>query len=87
MVPGLTGIGLTILGQSNVIIRNLKSSKVLAAYGDVVTVQKSSNIWIDSCDFSSDLDHDKDYYDGLIDIVHASEWVTVSNSYLHDHVS
>lgn len=84
---GLTGIGLTILGQSNVIIRNLKSSKVLAEYGDVVTVQKSTNIWIDSCDFSSDLDHDKDYYDGLIDIVHASEWVTVSNSYLHDHVS
>ncbi|KAI0534530.1 pectate lyase a [Xylaria digitata] len=81
----LTGIGLTILGQSNVIIRNLKSSKVLAEYGDVVTVQKSSNVWIDSCDFSADLDHDKDYYDGLVDIVHASEWVTVSNTYFHDH--
>ncbi|KAI0911397.1 pectate lyase a [Ustulina deusta] len=81
----LTGIGLTILGQSNVIIRNLKSSKVLADYGDVVTVQASSNIWIDSCDFSSDLDHSKDYYDGLVDIVHASEWVTVSNTYFHDH--
>ncbi|RWA04865.1 hypothetical protein EKO27_g10240 [Xylaria grammica] len=81
----LTGIGLTILGQSNVIIRNLKSSKVLAEYGDAVTVQSSSNIWIDSCDFSSDLDHSKDYYDGLVDIVHASEWVTVSNTYFHDH--
>ncbi|KAI1275849.1 pectate lyase a [Xylaria sp. FL0933] len=81
----LTGIGLTILGQSNVIIRNLKSAKVLADYGDVVTVQASSNIWIDSCDFSADLDHDKDYYDGLVDIVHASEWVTVSNTYFHDH--
>ncbi|KAI0809717.1 pectate lyase a [Xylaria sp. FL0064] len=81
----LTGIGLTILGQSNVIIRNLKSAKVLADYGDVVTIQASSNIWIDSCDFSSDLDHDKDYYDGLVDIVHASEWVTVSNTYFHDH--
>ncbi|KAI0970922.1 pectate lyase a [Xylaria arbuscula] len=81
----LTGIGLTILSQSNVIIRNLKSAKVLAEYGDVVTVQASSNIWIDSCDFSSDLDHDKDYYDGLVDIVHASEWVTVSNTYFHDH--
>ncbi|TGJ80114.1 hypothetical protein E0Z10_g8658 [Xylaria hypoxylon] len=81
----LTGIGLTILGQSNVIIRNLKSSKVLADYGDAVTVQKSTNIWIDSCDFSSDLDHDKDYYDGLVDIVHASEWVTVSNTFFHDH--
>lgn len=60
---------------------------MLADYGDVVTVQASSNIWIDSCDFSSDLDHSKDYYDGLVDIVHASEWVTVSNTYFHDHVS
>ncbi|KAI0403473.1 pectate lyase a [Xylaria palmicola] len=81
----LTGIGLTILGRSNVIIRNIKSAKVLAQYGDVVTVQKSSNVWVDSCDFSADLDHDKDYYDGLLDIVHASEWVTVSNTYFHDH--
>ncbi|KAI1431535.1 pectate lyase a [Xylaria sp. CBS 124048] len=81
----LTGIGLTILDESNVIVRNLKSSKVLADYGDIVTVQNSTNIWIDSCDFSNDLDHDKDYYDGLTDIVHASEWVTVSNTYFHDH--
>ncbi|KAI2620826.1 pectate lyase a [Xylaria nigripes] len=81
----LTGIGLTILGQSNVIIRNLRSSKVLADYGDVVTVQDSANVWIDSCDFSADLDHDKDYYDGLLDIVHGSEWITVSNTYFHDH--
>ncbi|KAI1179888.1 pectate lyase a [Nemania sp. FL0916] len=81
----LTGIGLTILGQSNVIIRNLKSSKVLADYGDVVTIQASKNVWVDSCDFSADLDHSKDYYDGLVDIVHASEWVTVSNTYFHDH--
>ncbi|KAI1820642.1 pectate lyase a [Xylaria intraflava] len=81
----LTGIGLTILDQSNVIIRNLKSSKVLADYGDIVTVQSSTNIWVDSCDFSNDLDHDKDYYDGLVDISHASEWVTVSNTYFHDH--
>ncbi|KAI1159389.1 pectate lyase a [Nemania serpens] len=81
----LTGIGLTVLGQSNVIIRNLKSSKVLAEYGDVVTIQKSTNVWVDSCDFSADLDHNKDYYDGLVDIVHASDWVTVSNTKFHDH--
>lgn len=36
-------------------------------------------------EFYSDLAHDKDYYDGLIDITHASEWVTISNTYLHDH--
>jgi pectate lyase len=28
---------------------------------------------------------DIDYYDGLIDITHASDFVTVSNSHLHDH--
>jgi pectate lyase len=33
----------------------------------------------------SDLDHDKDYYDGLMDVTHASEWITISNTYLHDH--
>jgi len=27
----------------------------------------SSNVWIDHVDVSSDKDHDKDYYDGLID--------------------
>ncbi|KAI1244953.1 hypothetical protein MGN70_011841 [Eutypa lata] len=85
--PGssLTGIGLTILGQTNVIVRNMKISKVLADYGDGITIQASSNVWIDSCDISADIDHDKDYYDGLIDVVHASEWVTISNTYLHDH--
>ncbi|KAH9890774.1 pectate lyase a [Xylariomycetidae sp. FL2044] len=86
-LPGssLTGIGLTVLGQSNVIIRNMKISKVLADYGDIITIQATSNVWIDACDLSNDLDHDKDYYDGLVDIVHASEWVTVSNTYFHDH--
>lgn len=87
IILGLTGIGLTILGQTNVIVRNMKISKVLADYGDGITVQASSNVWIDSCDISADIDHGKDYYDGLIDVVHASEWVTISNTYLHDHVS
>jgi pectate lyase len=36
-------------------------------------------------DLSSDKDHGKDYYDGLCDITHASDYVTVSNTYFHDH--
>ena len=66
-------------------MRNIISQDVLAANGDGIGVQASSNVWIDHCEFASDLDHDKDYYDGLVDITHASEWVTVSNCYLHDH--
>ncbi|KAF7516525.1 hypothetical protein G7054_g14119 [Neopestalotiopsis clavispora] len=85
-IIGLPGSSLTILGQSNVIVRNMKISKVLADYGDCITIQASSNVWVDSSDFSNDLDHDKDYYDGLIDTVHASEWVTITNNYFHDHI-
>ncbi|KAJ8122424.1 hypothetical protein ONZ43_g1383 [Nemania bipapillata] len=81
----LTGIGLTINKQSNVIVRNMKISKVLADYGDAITIQASKNVWVDHCDVSSDLDHDKDYYDGLIDVTHASDYVTISNTYIHDH--
>lgn len=82
----MNGIGLYIKGSSNVIVRNLKISKVKAANGDAIGIQASKNVWIDHVDVSSDLDHDKDFYDGLIDVTHASEWVTISNSKIHDHV-
>ncbi|KAI0421481.1 polysaccharide lyase family 1 protein [Xylaria grammica] len=81
----LTGIGLTINKQSNVIVRNLKIAKVLADNGDAITIQASQNVWVDHVDVSSDLDNGKDYYDGLIDVTHGSDWVTISNSYIHDH--
>ncbi|KAK6076135.1 pectate lyase [Seiridium cupressi] len=81
----LEGVGLYVKGVSNVILRNLKISSVLAENGDAIGIQAASNVWVDHCDLSSDLDHDKDYYDGLLDVTHASEWVTISNTYLHDH--
>ncbi|KAK6846167.1 pectate lyase B [Apiospora arundinis] len=81
----MTGVGLTINKQSNVIVRNMKMSKVVAANGDILTIQNSKNVWVDHVDVSNDMDHDKDYYDGLIDVTHACEWVTISNSFLHDH--
>lgn len=76
---------MTIKDQTNVIVRNLKISKVLADYGDAITIQASKNVWVDHVDVSSDLNNGKDYYDGLIDVTHASDWVTISNSYIHDH--
>lgn len=56
----LTGVGLRVLKQSNVIIRNVKVSKVLASTGDAIAVQESSKVWVDHVDLSSDLDHGKD---------------------------
>ena len=56
----LTGVGLRVNKQSNVIIRNVKISKVLASAGDAIGVQESSKVWVDHVDLSSDLDHGKD---------------------------
>ncbi|KAJ1309321.1 hypothetical protein OPQ81_004982 [Rhizoctonia solani] len=81
----LSGVGLRVIDVSNVIIRNIKISKVLADAGDALGIQASNRVWVDSVDLSSDRDHDKDYYDGLLDITHGAYAVSVTNSYLHDH--
>ncbi|THH04606.1 hypothetical protein EW146_g10136 [Bondarzewia mesenterica] len=81
----LIGVGLRVLDESNVVIRNIKISKVLASAGDAIGVQASSNVWLDHLDLSSDRDHDKDYYDGLLDITHGCTGITATNNYLHDH--
>ncbi|KAI0121572.1 polysaccharide lyase family 1 protein [Hypoxylon sp. NC0597] len=81
----LTGVGLYIRRTSNVIVRNMKIAKVEAENGDAIGIDASSNVWIDHCDLSGDLNRGKDDYDGLVDISHGSEWVTVSNTYFHDH--
>lgn len=82
---GFTGGGLDLAGSSNVIIRNLVISK--AAGTDAVTVQGpgSTNIWIDHCDFSSEQHPDGTSYDGLVDITHAADFITVSWTRFTDH--
>ncbi|KAI2627188.1 pectin lyase fold/virulence factor [Xylaria nigripes] len=75
--------GITISDASNVIIRNVKISH---AYGDDgISIQNSTRIWIDHNEFVSDIDHGPDYYDGQLDISKASDWITVSWNYFHDH--
>ncbi|MER5181262.1 twin-arginine translocation signal domain-containing protein [Streptomyces sp. NPDC002896] len=81
---GFTGGGLRIIEATNVIVRNLNISKPLAP-ADGITVQESTRVWIDHNAFSADRDHDKDYYDGLLDINHASDYVTVSWNTFRDH--
>ncbi|KAJ3875247.1 pectate lyase [Lentinula edodes] len=81
----LVGVGLRVLNEENVIIRNVKISKVLASAGDAIGVQASSQVWLDHLDLSSDRDHDKDYYDGLCDLTHGVTGITVTNSKLYDH--
>ncbi|KAF9446803.1 polysaccharide lyase family 1 protein [Macrolepiota fuliginosa MF-IS2] len=81
----LNGIGLRVLDESNVIIRNVKISKVLASVGDALGIQAAHQVWVDHVDLSSDRDHDKDFYDGLLDITHGCTGVTVTSSKLYTH--
>ena len=81
---GFTGGGLRLKNVTNVVVRNLNISKSVAP-ADGITVQASTKVWIDHNAFSSDLDHGKDYYDGLVDISHASDYVTISWNTFKNH--
>ncbi|KAJ3055945.1 hypothetical protein HK097_008654 [Rhizophlyctis rosea] len=80
---GFTNGGLRVKKAKNVIIRNLKISHVPG--GDCIGIESSSNVWVDHNELSNDLDHDKDYYDGLLDVKAASDFVTISWNHFHDH--
>ncbi|KAK3940292.1 pectin lyase fold/virulence factor [Diplogelasinospora grovesii] len=82
---GFNGVGLHFRYQSNLILRNIVSSLVSADYGDGLKIEGSTNVWVDHCEFYSALVSDKDYYDGLIDASHASDYITISYTYFHDH--
>jgi pectate lyase len=82
---GFTGGGLDLNGSSNIIIKNLVISKAVGT--DAITIQgpDSTNIWIDHCDLSSVLHADGASYDGLVDITHAADLITISWTSFHDH--
>ncbi|KAF4600444.1 phosphoribosylaminoimidazole carboxylase ade2 [Pleurotus pulmonarius] len=88
----LVGVGLRVLDVSNVIIRNLKVSKVLASAGDAIGVQNSQQVWLDHLDLSSDLSHDKlyDHYKGSL-VGHsdsnASEDTKITVTYANNYFS
>ena len=76
-----------ITRSENIVFRNLNIHHVSQGEGDALEVtEQSSNVWIDHNDFSSEKEGvDKDHYDGLVDIKHGSEYVTVSWNRFSDH--
>ena len=86
---GLVGLELSIehAHPANVIVQNMNISKVTASSGDgdAIHIQDADHVWIDHNTLSSDLDHGIDYYDGLIDITHAGDYVTVSWNHVANH--
>lgn len=80
----LTGIGLAMYGDSNIIIRNLRINKVVGA--DCITVKElSHHIWVDHCELWGDREHGWDYYDELLEVTDRSSYVTISNTIFRDH--
>ena len=69
--------GLWVKDVKNVIIAGLAFSKSLAPT-DLVSIQKSTNVWVDHCSFANDLNSGKDDYDGQLDVTHASDFITIS---------
>jgi pectate lyase len=80
---GLVGGGLLIKGAQNVIVQNLIIA--LPVGTDGITVQAAKHVWIDHCELYSDTKHSTDYYGWLVDIVHGSDFVTLSWTWFHDH--
>ncbi|NLW30449.1 MAG: DUF1565 domain-containing protein [Fibrobacter sp.] len=81
----LDGIGIKIWKASNIIIRNLKIHHVSEGDGDCIGIEgPSDHVWVDHCELYNDLDHDKDYYDGLLDAKGDCDYITFSWNYLHD---
>jgi len=79
----LNGVGLSIYGVSNVIIKNLRINKVLGA--DCITIkQESHHIWIDHNELWQDRDHGWDYYDELMEVTDRSDYITISHNIFHD---
>jgi len=91
----LQGVGLFLGKVNNIIIRNLKitmsiikTTKINVNDGDCISIQNSKNIWIDHNElYNVDpaVNKDKDLYDGLVDITHECDAITVSYNYFHDH--
>ena len=80
--------------MTNVVIRNTVHQYVTATYEDAITIKNSTNVWVDHVDLSNDRTHDKDYYDGLVDVTRASvskigrrmSVVAYNNTGLHYHL-
>ncbi|EPE05687.1 pectate lyase b [Ophiostoma piceae UAMH 11346] len=83
---GLEDGGFRVKKATNVIIQNLKMHNPPVA-GDLIAIQESTLVWIDHMALSTDslASGDKDLYDGMVDMSHAADMVTVSFCTFKDH--
>ncbi|KAL5314470.1 hypothetical protein ACEPPN_017110 [Leptodophora sp. 'Broadleaf-Isolate-01'] len=78
--------GMTLVNATNIIVQNLRFTGVLD--NDCMTIQNTTRVWVDHNDLSSNpniIKNGPDLYDGLMDVIRASDWITISWNYFHDH--
>ncbi|SFR03557.1 Pectate lyase [Lentzea waywayandensis] len=82
---GISGTTLNIedMKPANVIIQNMNIRGVRG--NDAIQIENASHIWIDHNTMSSTIENDPDYYDGMLDITHGADYVTVSWNVVRNH--
>lgn len=80
----ISGAGFNIFNKTNVIVRNFA---LRAIPDDAITIRNSTRVWIDHNEFTTGNfpELGPDAFDGQVDIIRASDWITVSWNYFHDH--
>lgn len=82
---GISGTTLNIedMAPANVIIQNMNIRGVPG--NDAVQIENATHIWLDHNTMSSTIESDPDFYDGMIDITHAADYITVSWNIIRNH--
>ncbi|PSL43500.1 pectate lyase [Saccharothrix carnea] len=82
---GISGTTLNIedMRPANVIIQNLNIRGKVG--GDAIQIESATHIWIDHNTMSSTIEDNPDYYDGMLDITHAADYITVSWNVIRNH--
>ena len=82
---GFSGTTLNIedMAPANVIIQNLNIRGVRGT--DAIQIENATHIWIDHNTLSSTIEDNPDFYDGMLDITHAADYITVSWNVIRNH--
>jgi pectate lyase len=78
-----TTINIEDMQPANVIIQNMNIRGVPGT--DAIQIENATHIWIDHNTMSSTIEDDVDFYDGMIDITHAGDYITISWNIVRNH--
>jgi pectate lyase len=78
-----TTLNIEDMHPANVIIQNMNIRGVPG--NDAIQIENATHVWIDHNTMSSTIEDDPDFYDGMLDITHAADYITVSWNVIRNH--